>query len=228
MENLNEFTYQTPKTLPVILLLDTSGSMGDNAKISTLNSAVNTMLDSFRNLDSTNAAISVAIVTFGGTAAVYQPLTPVSELGTVNMTANGGTPMGGAIELAKEMVENKEIITSRTYRPTVVLVSDGMPNDGDWMGAIDRFKGEGRSSKCYRMAMGIGVGAGTEEYKVLERFISVEEKVYTASDASTLKNFFRYVTMSVATRTRSQNPNVIPKQEEIKEAMDDDGDELYF
>lgn len=228
MENLNEFTYQTPKTLPVILLLDTSGSMGDNAKISTLNSAVNTMLDSFRNLDSTNAAISVAIVTFGGSAEIYQPLTPVSKIGTVNMSANGGTPMGGAIDLAKGMVENKEIITSRTYRPTVVLVSDGMPNDGDWSGAIQRFKNDGRSAKCYRMAMGIGVREGTTEYKVLESFISVEEKVYTASDASTLKNFFKYVTMSVATRTRSQNPNMIPKQDEIKEAMDDGGDDLYF
>ena len=183
MDTMNQFTYQTPKTLPVILLLDTSGSMQDNGKIATLNSAVNEMLDSFKNLDSVNAAISVAIITFGGNASICQALTPVSEIRTVNMTANGMTPMGGAVTLAKEMVENKEIITSRTYRPTVVLVSDGMPND-NWEAPIDSFKNDGRSSKCYRMAMGIGVGEGTNEYRVLEKFISAEERVYSADDAS--------------------------------------------
>ena len=221
MENMNQFTYQTPKTLPVILLLDTSGSMHDNGKIATLNSAVNEMLESFKNLDSVNAAISVAIITFGGNANVYQALTPVSEIGTVNMTANGMTPMGGAVTLAKEMVENKEIITSRTYRPTVVLVSDGMPNDS-WEAPIDSFKNDGRSSKCYRMAMGIGVGEGTNEYRVLEKFISAEERVYSADDASNIRKFFKYVTMSVTSRTRSQNPNIVPKKEEI-----DDEDEIF-
>ena len=221
MDTMNQFTYQTPKTLPVILLLDTSGSMQDNGKIATLNSAVNEMLDSFKNLDSVNAAISVAIITFGGNASICQALTPVSEIRTVNMTANGMTPMGGAVTLAKEMVENKEIITSRTYRPTVVLVSDGMPNDG-WETPIENFKNDGRSSKCYRMAMGIGVGEGTNEYRVLEKFISAEERVYSADDASNIRKFFKYVTMSVTSRTRSQNPNIVPKKEEI-----DDEDEIF-
>ena len=221
MDTMNQFTYQTPKTLPVILLLDTSGSMQDNGKIATLNSAVNEMLDSFKNLDSVNAAISVAIITFGGNASICQALTPVSEIRTVNMTANGMTPMGGAVTLAKEMVENKEIITSRTYRPTVVLVSDGMPND-NWEAPIDSFKNDGRSSKCYRMAMGIGVGEGTNEYRVLEKFISAEERVYSADDASNIRKFFKYVTMSVTSRTRSQNPTIVPKKEEI-----DDEDEIF-
>jgi uncharacterized protein YegL len=193
--------------------------MYDNGKIATLNSAVNEMLESFKNLDSVNAAISVAIITFGGNASVYQPLTPVSEIGTVNMIANGMTPMGGAVSLAKELVENKELITSRTYRPTIVLVSDGEPNDR-WEAPIESFKNDGRSSKCYRMAMGIGVSEGTSAYKVLERFISSEEHVYSADDASNIKRFFKYVTMSVTSRTRSQNPNIIPKKEEFEDEED--------
>ena len=183
MEELNQFTYQTPKTLPVVLLLDTSGSMHENGKIAVLNSAVNEMLTSFKNLDATNASISVSIITFGGNAQICQELKPVSEIGEINMIASGMTPMGGAVRLAKEMIENKEIITSRTYRPTVVLVSDGMPNDS-WEDAIDLFKNDGRSAKCYRMAMGIGVEEGTTEHKVLENFISNEERVYSAEDAS--------------------------------------------
>ena len=219
MEELNQFTYQTPKTLPVVLLLDTSGSMHENGKITVLNSAVNEMLTSFKNLDATNASISVSIITFGGNAQICQELKPVSEIGEINMIASGMTPMGGAVRLAKEMIENKEIITSRTYRPTVVLVSDGMPNDS-WEDAIDLFKNDGRSAKCYRMAMGIGVGEGTNEYRVLEKFISEEERVYSADDASNIKKFFKYVTMSVTSRTRSQNPNIVPKKEEIEDEDD--------
>ena len=219
MEELNQFTYQTPKTLPVILLLDTSGSMHENGKIAVLNSAVNEMLTSFKNLDATNASISVSIITFGGNAQICQELKPVSEIGEINMIASGMTPMGGAVRLAKEMIENKEIITSRTYRPTVVLVSDGMPNDS-WEDAIDLFKNDGRSAKCYRMAMGIGVEEGTTEHKVLENFISNEERVYSAEDASNIRKFFKYVTMSVTSRTRSQNPNIVPKKEEIEDEED--------
>ena len=219
MEELNQFTYQTPKTLPVDLLLDTSGSMHENGKIAVLNSAVNEMLTSFKNLDATNASISVSIITFGGNAQICQELKPVSEIGEINMIASGMTPMGGAVRLAKEMIENKEIITSRTYRPTVVLVSDGMPNDS-WEDAIDLFKNDGRSAKCYRMAMGIGVEEGTTEHKVLENFISNEERVYSAEDASNIRKFFKYVTMSVTSRTRSQNPNIVPKKEEIEDEED--------
>ena len=219
MEELNQFTYQTPKTLPVVLLLDTSGSMHENGKIAVLNSAVNEMLTSFKNLDATNASISVSIITFGGNAQICQELKPVSEIGEINMVASGMTPMGGAVRLAKEMIENKEIITSRTYRPTVVLVSDGMPNDS-WEDAIDLFKNDGRSAKCYRMAMGIGVEEGTTEHKVLENFISNEERVYSAEDASNIRKFFKYVTMSVTSRTRSQNPNIVPKKEEIEDEED--------
>ena len=219
MEELNQFTYQTPKTLPVVLLLDTSGSMHENGKIAVLNSAVNEMLTSFKNLDATNASISVSIITFGGNAQICQELKPVSEIGEINMVASGMTPMGGAVKLAKEMIENKEIITSRTYRPTVVLVSDGMPNDS-WADAIDLFKNDGRSAKCYRMAMGIGVEEGTTEHKVLENFISNEERVYSAEDASNIRKFFKYVTMSVTSRTRSQNPNIVPKKEEIEDEED--------
>jgi uncharacterized protein YegL len=219
MEELNQFTYQTPKTLPVVLLLDTSGSMHENGKIAVLNSAVNEMLTSFKNLDATNASISVSIITFGGNAQICQELKPVSKIGEINMIASGMTPMGGAVRLAKEMIENKEIITSRTYRPTVVLVSDGMPNDS-WEDAIDLFKNDGRSAKCYRMAMGIGVEEGTTEHKVLENFISNEERVYSAEDASNIRKFFKYVTMSVTSRTRSQNPNIVPKKEEIEDEED--------
>lgn len=187
MSEMKDFVYQTARTLPVILLLDISGSMFENNKIGAMNSAVRDMLTSFKNYSNTIASISTAIITFGGSSArVHLPMTVVDELDLTalqDMDAHGMTPMGEAISIAKAMIEDKEQIPSRAYRPTVVLVSDGMPNDC-WETPLDEFKSDGRSAKCYRMAMGIGVDRGSDAYDVLKRFTSDEEQVFDASDAA--------------------------------------------
>ena len=48
MSEMKDFVYQTARTLPVILLLDTSGSMSDNNKIGAMNSAVRDKQAAFR------------------------------------------------------------------------------------------------------------------------------------------------------------------------------------
>ena len=114
--------------------------------------------------------------------------------------------MGTALLMAKDLIEDKEIIPSKGYRPAVVLVSDGAPND-DWQQPMENFISNGRSSKCERFAMAIGT---TQEDPVLNKFLSgTENKVFLASDASKIRDFFKFVTMSVSVRSRSQNPNAI-------------------
>ena len=67
------------------------------------------------------------------------------------------------------------------------------------------------------MAMAIG---GAASNSVLNEFISgTENKVFTAADASQIQEFFKFVTMSVTTRTNSQNANVVPKPEEIEQLV---------
>ena len=131
MTTMNEFIYTEAKPLPVILLLDTSGSMLDKDNIGTMNRAVREMIKDFKSAANSEASISVAIVVFGRKTGIYIPLTDVNEIdpNSISMTAEGMTPLGTALEITKKMIEDKTQIPSRAYRPTVVLVSDGAPND---------------------------------------------------------------------------------------------------
>ena len=222
------FVYDVPKTLPVILLLDNSGSMSSEDNIVVLNNAVNTMLKSFRELDSVIATISVAIISFGQNVKMVSKLLPVNEVPDINLTAGGNTPYGGALKMAKEMIEEKDNFPSRSYRPAIITVSDGMPND-DWQTALDAFKNSGRSSKCHCMAMSIGAGKGTPAYDILSHFADGEENVFLADNAKDIHKFFRFITTTIKTRTQSSNPNLIPEVDvaNIPEVSEEDDDLFY-
>lgn len=223
---LSNVTLPTAKPLPIILLLDTSSSMTENGKIVQLNNAVREMIDSFRDSETLLAKISVCIITFGGSfAQIHQNLTDADEIVWSDMTAEGMTPMGDAVRLAKEIVEDRSKLNN-TYRPTIILVSDGMPNDDGWDQQIERFATEGRSSKCVRMAMGIGAPSGTDAYEVLKKFAGDPEMVFTADAASDIKKFFRYISSTTSQLTHSNNieeaRKSFPKPCEIASVISDD------
>lgn len=205
------FTASKAKPLPIVLLLDTSGSMA-GAKIASLNEAVRRMLGTFTKEESQANEFLISIVTFGASTGVLVPPTPASDLAYRDLSAGGVTPLGEAIGAVKALIEDKEQTPSRAYRPLVVLVSDGVPTDS-WEGPLADFVGNGRSAKCDRMAMGIGQEAYSGSGRAtLEKFIAgTEHAVFDAKDAGDIHSFFRFVTMSVVTRSLSQNPNAVPQ-----------------
>lgn len=210
--NPADFTVAKAKPLPVVLLLDVSGSMGGE-KINTLNAAVKEMISDFANAEKNEIEILVSIITFGSNVSLHTPYTSAKDIEWKDLQVSGATPMGTAFSMAKAMLEDKEVTPSRAYRPTIVLVSDGQPTD-DWQQPLRVLVNEGRSQKCDRMAMVIGSEVSNS---VLNEFVSgTENKVYTAQDASQIQEFFQFVTMSVTTRTNSQNANVVPKPEEVE------------
>lgn len=217
----SKYTVAKAKSLPVVLLLDTSSSMnagGEQSKIAELDSAVRDMIKDFAHEEQLETEIQVSVITFGYDGVkLALPYTNASKVEMKKLEAQGNTPMGTALRMAKDMIEDKETTPSRAYRPLVILCSDGAPND-DWKAPMDNFIKDGRSSKCDRMAMAIGSDANEA---VLKRFIEgTENPLFYAKDASSMHKFFKFVTMSVATRSHSQNPNVIMKIEPPKEIVE--------
>ena len=207
----SKFTAAKAKPLPVILLLDVSGSMGGE-KIRNLNDAVRDMLEVFRDTENSETEIWVAIITFGDQVKLHQKLVSAGQIQWQDLSAGGSTPLGVALQMAKAMIEDKDIVPSRAYRPTVVLVSDGQPTD-DWENPLKGFISDGRSGKCDRMAMAIGAQA---DETVLGKFIEgTPNGLFYSENAKQMRDFFKFVTMSVTIRTKSQTPNVIPEAKVI-------------
>ena len=204
MPSLKEFTVASARPLPVILLADVSGSMAADGKIEALNRAVAEMQATFAEEEDERAEIHLAVVTFGGTAALHTPLTPASDVRWTPMEADGRTPLGAALDIATDLVEDRERVPSRAYRPTLVLVSDGLPND-EWEGPLKRLLGSERAAKAERFALGIGADA---DHDMLRRFLDDPEgRVFEAHEGREIRKFFQWVTMSVTSRSRSTEPN---------------------
>ncbi len=207
MQNINKLIIQEARPLPVIILADTSGSMFADNKISTLNSAIREMIDSLKGEDSLRAEIYFSIISFGGTVQNHIPFSKVNDIDLDELTAGGGTPMGEAFKITQELVEDKSIISSRSYAPTIILLSDGIPTD-DWKNPLNSFLSSPRASKSFRIAMSIG--AGEEGRKILTEFLGDSNlPLFEANQARDIKKFFKFVTMSVSQRVQSVNPNQV-------------------
>ena len=204
MTTAKEFTISSARPLPVILMADVSGSMAADGKIDALNSAVAEMQAAFSEEEDGRAEIHLAIVTFGGGATLHLSPTPASDVQWTPMQASGRTPMGAALDIVTGLVEDRDHIPGRAYRPTIVLVSDGLPND-EWEGPLKRLLGSERAAKAQRFALGIGADA---DHDVLRAFLDDSEgRVFEAHEAREIRKFFRWVTMSVTSRSRSGQPN---------------------
>lgn len=120
------------KRLPTVVLGDTSWSMRGRPI-----SAVNDGLDVFREelLKDEVAAevVEAALVTFGGAVEGVQDFTRPDRFDPPRLKAGGGTPMGEAICLAAELVEERrkalEAQGVSLLRPWIWLVTDGKPTD---------------------------------------------------------------------------------------------------
>ena len=229
---LNSYVAREPRPLPNFVLADTSGSMRGE-KINELNLALRKMLNALNAADDIRGKFQLSVIAFGGDVKVLQPLADIEGLILTELSAAGNTPMGQAFEMVREMIEDRNVVSSRAYTPTIVLISDGLPTDCteemyrrknyfDWEPLVDLHNGE-RSSKCQRMALGIGEDADID---MLKSFIDNPEiPVIKTKDASGITKFFRWVTMSTVARMTSINPNEISV---VAPMFDIDGEDIVI
>lgn len=135
-----EFAVNPEPRCACVLLLDTSGSM-QGAAINALNEGLRAFATDVAADPLARQRVEVAVVTFGGAVQVVNEFATVANFTPPTLGADGGTPMGHAVEVALDRLEaRKESYRTNGvpyYRPWVFLVTDGQPTD-DWKAAAQR------------------------------------------------------------------------------------------
>lgn len=205
MAPVNDVVLTAARPLPVLVLADVSGSMNQDGKIEVLNRAIGEMIRAFAGEEDLRAEIHVGVIAFGGeSATVHVPLAPARQIQWTELRAGGRTPLGAVLREVRGQLEDRAALPSRAYRPTVVLVSDGLPTD-EWEPEMAAFKASERASKALRMALAIGADANIP---LLESFVEGSgTPVFQAHDVPQISKFFRLVTMTVAARSQSMMRN---------------------
>ena len=128
---------------PCLLLLDTSASMS-GGPIDELNSGLRLLIETISSDALASLRAEIGIVSFGGQARLIRDFSTVDSLDIPSLTANGGTPMGEAINLGLDAIESRKKVYNANglpyYRPWVFLITDGEPNQASslWPVAIQR------------------------------------------------------------------------------------------
>ncbi len=201
--NVNDFV-PNRRPLPVLVLADTSTSM-EGKKISALNAAIAEMQQKFLELHDARGHIHIGIITFASNAQQILPLSPVENVLLPTLVANGTTAMGAAFKITHQVLKDEQQMPKRSWFPSIVLVSDGQPND-DWEEPLQQLLDSSRGGRAVRLAVGIGDDC---DFGVLKRFVNhTEVPVMRANDVAQLMDFFRFVTYSVMSRSTAKDPNL--------------------
>ena len=153
---LPEFVENPENRCPVILLLDTSGSMSGQP-IQELNRGLAAFKEDVIKDAQASLSVEVAIVTFGP-VRLTQDFVTIDHFTPPKLEADGVTPMGAAIEYALDLLEKRKQSYKDNgvhyYRPWVFLITDGAPTD-DWQGAAQRVREEEEKRRILFFTVGV-------------------------------------------------------------------------
>jgi len=179
-----EFADNPEPRCPVVLLLDTSGSMkGD--PIEQLNEALQQFDKELKEDMLASLRVEVAVVTFGGAVRALgvqegesgedvkfdasKAFTTVDLFKPPKLKAGGGTLMGEGVRKGLEMLSRRKEIYKQNdmdyFRPWVFLITDGKPTDA-WESAAE----QARLEESRKGILFFGIGVEGADMKKLSRF----------------------------------------------------------
>jgi uncharacterized protein YegL len=165
---MNQVSFEAPKIaapneahLACVLLLDTSSSM-IGEPIENLNKALQEFKDKVSVDEMAKKRVDVAIVEFNTEARIVQDFTPILQMDPVELEAGGTTSMGAGINIAIDMVKERNrfynSLGTPVFKPWIFMITDGLPTDSIVEAAlrIEEEENKGTHGKLRFFALGIG------------------------------------------------------------------------
>jgi len=212
------FNNSAPR-LPVVLLVDCSGSMGFKnysgivSPIDEVNKGIKGMLNYLQNDYDASKRVELAVVAFSSETRVVSDFTPIANKVIPELTAGGKTYMVPAIKLALDMIEErKRELRSHgrsLYRPIVILLTDGGPTESD--SVFNEWKKKVYQNTIDKHLQFFAVKIGYESDKELDakhakKLEGFDCKVPAGRlDLSDFSKFFVWLSNSIQTRSKSGN-----------------------
>ena len=195
---------QGGRRLPIYLLLDCSASMA-GAPIQAVQMGVETFAREVQQERYSSETVHVGIITFASTAQmVTNGLVPIGQFQPPQLSAGGGTSLGAALRLLQQSLDRDLRVKKTTedkkadWKPLVFILTDGEPTD-EW---------EGPRSELLNRSQGklfgiITVGCGPRVNEKTLKDISTGSAFRMDDDDASFREFFKWVSMSVQTASRS-------------------------
>lgn len=202
LNRLKRLKEEPDARVPICLVLDISGSM-IGEPIEKLNEGISAFYSAIKEDDDARGAADIAIVTFGGEAKAVTDFDSIDKQIVPSLIAYGGTPMGEAINIAIDMLEERKNQYKRVgvdyFQPWLILMTDGQPNGNEAQleEAIRRTNSLLDARKLTVFPIAIGQHA---DEKVLERF-SGKSPLYLEN--LKFREFFTWLGRSVQVTTES-------------------------
>lgn len=197
---------------PVVLLLDTSGSMC-GAPINELNAGLRQFIMETANDEAASMSVELEVITFDCSANVAMPFTPIADVdrNPAPLVASGSTCMGEALRMAKHELQQRRQLYRKngisSYRPWVVLMTDGEPDPG-WEQAAREMRKLGETGKI--QYIGIEIGDNANHSTMCQ--ILPSEPGPVKLQGLRFKQFFRWLTDSL----KSVSASAVSDQDNVR------------
>lgn len=193
-----------------ILCLDISGSMS-GTPIRNLNDGLSRFQKELLKDDVTKDRLEVGIIGFGSKNSSneveeIQAPTLLTEFTMPHLDAWGSTPMLEGIRAAIDMVHTRKNYYKMHglsyYRPWIVLMTDGYPNDPSSASALSKEIQQANKDKDYCF---VPIGVGDDVDENLLKSLAQAQFPYMKLDGVKFIEFFTWLSNSMSTLSKSSD-----------------------
>lgn len=204
--DIRDLIINSKARLPIVLLLDTSGSM-TGRPIEKLEEAVQYFFEAIKEDEIAKRSAEISIISFNSIAEELLGFANIERQSIPKLITGGTTSMGKAINIALDVLEKRKKEYSEAgveyYQPWLVLISDGEATD-EVEEAIKRAQSLTVNKKLTIFSVAIGKN---KKFSTLRRLSSIKSKgkkiILSVSSLADFKDFFKFLSQSVAIRTKS-------------------------